>query len=74
MSPANPGKRAARRAAERAAAKLAAREPRETEDRREEERREDPPLTGKALEKRLRELNLPADRRLGQRRLRGRRR
>lgn len=65
--------RADRRLAARQKARAEA-EPREVEDRREEARRVDPPLTGKALDKRLRELGITADRRRGERRSRGDRR
>jgi hypothetical protein len=57
---------AARRAAGEAGQKFGADDPRR-DDRRQAERRTEP-LTGEALERRLRELGLTHDRRVGQRR------
>ncbi len=55
----------ARRLAARLAARQAAAEPRQVADRRTEQRRADPPLTGAALDRRLAELGITADRRGG---------
>lgn len=53
----------ARRVAARAAGRRDLADPRETEDRREQARRLDPPLTGAALDAKLRELGIGQDRR-----------
>lgn len=63
-----PESRSVRRAQKRAARaealeKRARQDPRSGEDRRAEQRRTDPPLSGAALDARLRELGIGEDRR-----------